>query len=80
MDNAAAHEVDGIRQAFESHGTELIHLSPYPPARTGQLTARFRALLRKARTVSTLWVATGRLLASFEPDGCANCFRHAGYG
>ena len=38
------------------------------------------ALLRKpvARSVGTLWAAFGALPDSFEPDECANYFRHTG--
>ena len=79
MDNAAAHKVDRIRQAIEAHGTELVHLSPYSPG-PNRATDRQVPLLRKAHTVNTLWVAIRKPLASFEPDGCADCFRHAGYG
>ena len=84
MDNLSAHKVDGVRQAIEAHGAELIYLPPYSPDLNPieQLFARLKALLRKeaARTVSTLWAAIGALLDSFEPDECANYFRHAGYG
>ena len=84
MDNLSAHKVDGVRQAIEARGAELLYLPPYSPDLNPieQLFAKLKALLRKtaARTVSTLWEAIGALLDSFEPDECANYFRHAGYG
>ncbi len=83
-DNLSAHKVDGIRQAIEAQGAKLVYLPPYSPDLNPieQLFAKLKALLRKAaaRTVSTLWAAIGVLLQSFEPDECANYFRHAGYG
>ena len=84
MDNLSAHKVDGIRQAIETQGAELVYLPPYSPDLNPieQLFAKLKALLRKAaaRTVSTLWAAIGVLLESFQPDECVNYFRHAGYG
>ena len=84
MDNLSAHKVDGVRQAIEARGAELVYLPPYAPDLNPieQLFARLKALLRTAaaRTVSTLWAAIGALLENFEPDECANYFRHAGYG
>ena len=84
MDNLSAHKVDGVRQAIEAHGAELVCLPPHSPDLNPieELFARLKALLRKAaaRTVSSLWEAIGALLESFEPDECANYFRHAGYG
>ena len=84
MDDLSAHKVDGVRQAIEARGAELLYLPPYSPDLNPieQLFAKLKALLRKAaaRTVSTLWAAIGALLENFEPDECANYFRHAGYG
>ena len=84
MDNLSAHKVDGIRQAIETQGAELVYLPPYSPDLNPieQLFAKLKALLRKAaaRTVSALWAAIGVLLESFQPDECVNYFRHAGYG
>ena len=84
MDNLSAHKVDGIRQAIETQGAELVYLPPYSPDLNPieQLFAKLKALLCKAvaRTVSTLWAAIGVLLESFQPDECVNYFRHAGYG
>ena len=47
-----------------------------------QQFADLKALLHKpvARSVGTLWAAFGALPESFEPDECANYFRHAGKG
>ena len=84
MDNLAVHKVAGVREAIEARGAELVYLPPYSPDLNliELLFARLKALLRKAaaRTVDTLWAAIGALLESFQPDECANYFRHAGYG
>ena len=84
MDILSAHKVAGVREAIEARGAALVYLPPYSldlnPIE--QLFAKLKTLLRKAaaRTVDTLWAAIGALLESFEPDECANYFRHAGYG
>ena len=45
-----------------------------------QQFADLEAQLRKpaGRSVGTLWAAFGALPKSFEPDECANYFRHTG--
>ena len=84
MLNLSAHKVDGVRQAIEARGAELVYLPPYSPDLNPveHLFAKLKTLLRKAAagTVSALWAAIGALLESFDPDECANYFRHAGYG
>ncbi len=36
---------------------------------------------RGSQSAATLWAAIGALFKSVEPDdGCANYFRHVGYG
>ena len=59
-------------------------MPPYPPNLNPieQLSTGLKALLCEAavRTVDTVWAAIGALLESFEPEECANYFRHAGYG
>ena len=81
MGTPSAPKVDGIRQAVQTSGTELVDLPPYSPdlIPIEQLIAKFKALLRKATagTVSTLWVAIGALLERLEPDEVANDFRYA---
>ena len=79
-DTISAHKADGIHQAIEARGAELVSLLPssldLDPIE--QLFAKLKALLRKVaiRTVGTLWAATGTLIESFDPDECANYFRH----
>ncbi|MCE2475552.1 MAG: hypothetical protein J4F47_08320 [Alphaproteobacteria bacterium] len=54
-----------------------------PAGRLGILTSALSGSFHPAltaRTVDTLWAAIGALLESFEPNECANYFRHAGYG
>lgn len=83
MDNLAAHKVEGVRQAIETAGANLVYLPPYSPDLNPieQLFAKLKALLRKAaeRSVEALWDRIGQLLDSFPPHECRNYFRNAGY-
>ena len=84
MDSLPAQLVDGIRQAIEACGAELVHLPPYSLEinRIERLFAKPEALLRKtgARTVSALRAAIGALLKNFEPDERVSYLPPTGYG
>jgi transposase len=83
MDNLAAHNVAGVREAIEARGAELRYLPPYSPDLNPieQAFAKLKALLRKAaeRTVEGLWTAIGHLLDLFPPAECANYLANSGY-
>lgn len=84
MDNLPAHKVDGVRQAIEAKGAELLYLPPYSPDFNPieNAFAKLKAHVRKAtaRTFETLEAAAAHALTKFEPNQCANFLAHAGYG
>ena len=84
MDNLRTHKVDGVREAIEAVGATVRYLPAYSPDLNPieQAFSKLKAALRKgaARTVTALWKLIGKLLKAFEPEECANYFRHAGYG
>jgi transposase len=84
LDNLAAHQADGVRQAIAAAGASLLYLPPYSPDLNPieQLFAQLKALLRTvaARTKDELWQAIGRLLTTVPPSECANYLNHCDYG
>ena len=84
MDSLPAQLVDGIRQAIEACGAELVHLPPYSLEinQIERLFAKPRAQPRKtaARTACAPWAAIGALLKSFELDESVSYLPHTGYG
>ena len=64
MDNLGAHKVQGVREAIEGRGAELLYLPPYWPDLNPieQVFAKLKALLRTAatRTVEALWTPSAK--------------------
>ena len=83
MDNLPAHKAEGVRQAIEGAGCQLLFLPPYSPDFNPIENAfsKLKALLRaKAeRSVDALWRTVGEIVNLFEPHECANYFATAGY-
>lgn len=83
MDNLGSHKVQGVRDAIEAAGAELLYLPPYSPDMNPieQAFAKLKALLRKteARTVEALWAAIGELIDHITPKECRNFLKNAGY-
>ncbi len=83
MDNLSAHKVNGVRQAIEAVGAELVYLPPYSPDFNPieQFFAKLKALLRKAaeRSIDALWNRIGASLDHFPPQECSNYIRNSGY-
>ena len=83
LDNLAAHNVAGVRQAIAAAGAAILYLSPYAPDLNPieQLFAKLKALLRNtaARTKDALWQAIGRLRVTMLPSQCVNYLNHCGY-
>jgi transposase len=84
MDNLAAHKVEGVREAIEGRGAELLYLPPYSPDLTpiengfSKLKAHVRRIA--ARTIDALHDAAAEALRTITPQDCTNFFAHAGYG
>ena len=83
MDNLAAHKVQGVREAIQAAGAQLLYLPPYSPDLNPieLVFAKLKALLRTAaaRTIAGLWHTIGQLLDAFSPAECAHYLAHAGY-
>lgn len=82
MDNLPAHKVDGVRQAIEKAGCQLLYLPPYSPDCNPieKAFSKLKAILRARakRTVEALWVAVGEIVALFKAQECANYFKACG--
>jgi transposase len=82
MDNLGAHKVQGVREAIEARGAQLLHLPPYRPdlnpiqPAVAKLKAWHRTTAR--RTVEALWQAIGQAFDDFTPAECAHYLAHAG--
>jgi len=83
LDNLKPHKAKGVREAIEAAGATLRYLPPYSPDLNPiELAfAKLKALLRKAaeRSIEALWNRIGQLLDCYDPQECANYFRHDGY-
>ena len=83
MDNLGSHKVEGVREAIEAQGAQLLYLPPYSPDLNPIELAfsKLKRLLRSAatRTVGTLWDTIASLLDRFSPSECAAYFQHCGY-
>jgi transposase len=83
MDNPAAHEVPGGRQAIEAKRAELPYLSPCSPGVNPieNAVAKLETLLRTAaeRTIEGLWITIGKLLHCASSGECQNYIQNAGY-
>ena len=83
MDNLGSHKVEGVREAIEAQGAQLLYLPPYSPDLNPIELAfsKLKRLLRSAaaRTVGSLWDTIGGLLDRFTPSECAAYFKHCGY-
>jgi transposase len=83
MDNYAAHNVAGVREAIEEAGASLRYLPKYSPDLNPiELPySKFKGMLRKAagRTVRDLYRTARSFVPQLRARECANYFRHAGY-
>lgn len=84
MDNLPAHKVDGVKEAIEARGAQLLYLPPYSPDFNPieNAFAKFKAHVRKAaaRTFEALEAAAADALRQFNKSQCLNFFANAGYG
>lgn len=83
MDNLSAHKAEGVRQAIEEAGCQLLYLPPHSPDFNPieKAFSKLKALLRARakRTVEALWDTVGEIVALFKPQECANYFTVSGY-
>jgi len=83
MDNLAAHQVAGVRQAIEAVGASVIYLPPYSPDLNPieNVFAKIKGEIRKRkpRTKEVGDQLCGECLDWFSPDEYSNYLHHAGY-
>jgi len=83
MDNLGAHKVEGIREAIEGRGSQLVYLPPYSPdfSPIEQCWSKFKTGLRRveARTRRALERAITQTLPSVTATDAQAWFRHCGY-
>jgi transposase len=83
MDNLGSHKVEGVREAIEAQGAQVLYLPPYSPDLNPIELAfsKLKRLLRTAaaRTADALEAAIGAALSQFTPAECASYLRHRGY-
>jgi transposase len=83
MDNLGSHKSAAIRRMIRAAGARLWYLPPYSPDLNPieQTFAKIKHWMRAAqrRTVEDTWRQIGTLVATIEPDECANYFVNAGY-
>jgi transposase len=83
LDNLGSHRGKLVRRAIRQAGAKLLFLPKYSPDLNPieQVFAKLKHLLRKAqaRSYDGLLNATDQLLATFQPDECANYLRNSGY-
>jgi transposase len=79
MDNLGSHKVDGVREAIEKAGAEVLYLPPYSPDLNPieKAWAKFKQLLRsaKARSKDALDQAVADALNRITPDDAKAWFR-----
>ncbi|MCA9028688.1 MAG: transposase, partial [Planctomycetaceae bacterium] len=83
MDNLSSHKREGVKDAIEAAGANVMDLPPYSPDLNPIELAfsKLKTLLRKsaARTVESLWNQIGQIVDQFSPQECRNYFKHCGY-
>ncbi len=83
MDNLAAHKVNGVAQAIEAVGAELLYLPAYSPDLNPieKLWSKIKGRLRRAgpRQMDQLISAIGHAFRHVEHTECNNYFRSCGY-
>jgi transposase len=82
-DNLSSHKVNGVKEAIEACGAQLLYLPAYSPDLNPieMAFSKLKALLRQAaaRTWDQLIEATARALSTFSPQQCLNFLQHAQY-
>jgi transposase len=83
MDNLGSHKSAAIRRMIRAAGARLWYLPPYSPDLNPieQTFAKIKHWMPAAqrRSVEDTWRQIGALVATIEPDECANYFVNAGY-
>ena len=83
MDNLRTHKVDGVQQAIQSVGAQVLYLPPYSPDFNPieMLWSKIKSILRKwkARTLSQLHSSIPKAYSLISLSNILAWFREAGY-
>lgn len=82
-DNLKAHYAEGVREAIEAVGAQVLFLPPYSPELNPiePMWSKLKTLLRReeARTLRTLALALGRSSTEITHSDLLGWFTHCGY-
>lgn len=83
MDNLSAHKVNGVAEAIQAAGAQVLYLPPYSPD-FNPIEACWSVVKQhlrkcKARSLDALDLAIPVALNAVSKKIIANCFRHCGY-
>ena len=83
MDNLSSHKVNGIEEAIQSRGAQLLYLPPYSPdfSPIEECWSKVKAWLKKveARTIEALYEAIEHAFDEVTKSDLVGWFRHCGY-
>lgn len=83
LDNAQAHQVEGVRERIEGAGARVLYLPPYSPDLNPieMAWSKVKQFLRKAqaRTVEALYEAIAQALQTLSPSDAKGFFKHVGF-
>ena len=83
MDNLRCHKVNGVKEAIQRTGAQLLYLPPYSPDFNPieMMWSKLKAILRKvkARTVDSLLAALPRAFQAISVCDITSWFRESGY-
>jgi transposase len=83
MDNLGSHKVQGVCQAIEGAGAQVLYLPPYSPdlnpIELAFAKLKWLVCSAKERSVDGLWNCLGKTLDAFTEIECKRYLRHCGY-
>ena len=83
MDNLRCHKVEGVKEAIQQAGAQLLYLPPYSPDFNPieMMWSKLKAILRKvkARTVDSLLIALPKAFQAVCVSDIMGWFRESGY-
>jgi transposase len=82
IDNLSVHKSRWVRELIEEKGCQLRLLPAYSPDLNPieEAFSKVKSLLRKVRTLETLFEATTRALPAVTEEDARGFFSHCGYG
>lgn len=83
MDNLGSHKVQGVREAIEEAGAQVLYLPPYSPdlnpIELAFAKLKWLVCSARERSVGGLWNCLAKTLDAFTDLECNRYLRHCGY-